>query len=166
MQHAWAKWEMCSAAWEAEGKRTLGRPVTADRPGGQAEGVNWSLLVQDRERWRALVNTAPYVRVPYKTRIFLNRWVTVSFQERVCSMDLRSQLSNLTPWNRLFSWKADSWSANKNSSISIVSDYRLGDQGSIPGRSKGMFPLASVSRPALRPTQPPVQWVLGVLSLG
>jgi hypothetical protein len=31
-------------------------------------------------------------------------------------------------------------------------------------RRKDFFPLASVSRPALRPTQPPVQWVLGVLS--
>jgi hypothetical protein len=27
---------------------------------------------------------------------------------------------------------------------------------------QGIFPLASVSRPALRPTQPPVQWVPGV----
>jgi hypothetical protein len=42
----------------------------------------------------------------------------------------------------------------------------LGDRGSIPGRSERIFPLASVSRPALRPTQPPVQWVPGVLSLG
>jgi hypothetical protein len=29
-----------------------------------------------------------------------------------------------------------------------------------------IFPLTSVSRPALRPTQPPVQWVPGVLSPG
>jgi hypothetical protein len=43
---------------------------------------------------------------------------------------------------------------------------RPGGRGSIPGRSKGFFPLASVSRPALRPTQPPVQWVPGVLSPG
>jgi hypothetical protein len=42
---------------------------------------------------------------------------------------------------------------------------RPGDRGSIPGRGEMIFPLTSVSRPALGPTQPPVQWVLGVLSL-
>jgi hypothetical protein len=52
------------------------------------------------------------------------------------------------------------------SSVSIVSDYRLEDRDSILARDKGFFPLASVSRPALRPTQPPVQWVPGVLSPG
>jgi hypothetical protein len=43
-----------------------------------------------------------------------------------------------------------------------VSDYgaeRPGDRGSIPGRGERIFPLASVSRPALGPTQTPVQWV-------
>jgi hypothetical protein len=51
------------------------------------------------------------------------------------------------------------------SSVSIVSDYRLGDRGSIPAEAKD-FPLASVSRPALRPTHSPVQWVPGVVSGG
>jgi hypothetical protein len=46
-----------------------------------------------------------------------------------------------------------------------VSDYRLDDRGSIPG-GKGFFALTSVSKPAPRPTQTPIQWVPGVLSMG
>jgi hypothetical protein len=49
------------------------------------------------------------------------------------------------------------------SSVCIVTDYTLEDRSSIPGRDKIFF-LLSVSRPGLRPTQPRIQWVLGVLS--
>jgi hypothetical protein len=35
-----------------------------------------------------------------------------------------------------------------------------------PRQGKRTFPLTSVSRPALGPTQTPVQWVPGVLSPG
>jgi len=45
-----------------------------------------------------------------------------------------------------------------------VSGYGPGDRRSIPGRGERIFPPASVSRPALRPTRPSVQWVPGVLS--
>jgi hypothetical protein len=41
-----------------------------------------------------------------------------------------------------------------------------GDRGSMSGRGGRIFPLASVSKPALWPTQPPVQWVPGALSPG
>jgi hypothetical protein len=53
------------------------------------------------------------------------------------------------------------------SSVSIVSGYGLDDRAievRFPAEAKGFFPLTSVSRPALRPTQPPVQWIPGVLS--
>jgi hypothetical protein len=52
------------------------------------------------------------------------------------------------------------------SSGSIVSDYELDDRaiGVRSRRGQRIFPLTSVSRPALWPTQPPVQWVPGVLS--
>jgi hypothetical protein len=37
-----------------------------------------------------------------------------------------------------------------------VSARRPGDRGSIPGRGERIFPVASLPRPVLRPTQPPV----------
>jgi hypothetical protein len=55
---------------------------------------------------------------------------------------------------------------SRGSSVSIVSDYGLDDRGSIPDRGQRIFLLASASKSALGPTQPPVQWVPGVLSPG
>jgi hypothetical protein len=43
---------------------------------------------------------------------------------------------------------------------------RLGDRGSVSDRGERTFPLASVFRQALEPTQSPVQWVRGVFSPG
>jgi hypothetical protein len=49
-----------------------------------------------------------------------------------------------------------------------VSDYGLDDRaiGVRSRQGQMIFPLSSVPRPALGPTQPPVQWVTGVLSPG
>jgi hypothetical protein len=55
------------------------------------------------------------------------------------------------------------------SSVSIVSGYGLDDwaiEVRSPTEAKGIFTLASVSRPGLGPTQTPVQCVLEVLSPG
>jgi len=40
------------------------------------EGVDWIHLDQDRDQWRALVNTVMKLRVPYKAGNFLNSLVT------------------------------------------------------------------------------------------
>jgi hypothetical protein len=48
--------------------------------------------------------------------------------------------------------------------------FRAGMDTEVRGKvlclCRGFFPLTSVSSPALGPTQPPVQWVPGVLSPG
>jgi hypothetical protein len=48
----------------------------------------------------------------------------------------------------------------------LTTGWMTGRSGFDPRQRQRIFPLSSVSRPALRPTQPPVQWVPGVLSPG
>jgi hypothetical protein len=50
--------------------------------------------------------------------------------------------------------------------ITFATGWTTGQSGFDSRRGQRIFPLASVSRPALGPTQPPVQWVPGVLSPG
>jgi hypothetical protein len=53
----------------------------------------------------------------------------------------------------------------RDSSVGIVTGCRLDGQGSIPGRER-FFLFSTASRLALGPAQSPIQWVLGVISLG
>jgi hypothetical protein len=72
----------CSTNWEKrniykilvgkpDGKRSLERPrrrwvnnINIDRREIRWDGVNWIDMVQDRDQWRALVNTILHLRVP------------------------------------------------------------------------------------------------------
>jgi hypothetical protein len=49
----------------------------------------------------------------------------------------------------------------RGTSVGTAADYELDDRGSIPGMGK-IFLCSTASRQALRPTQPPIQWVPGV----
>jgi hypothetical protein len=51
-------------------------------------------------------------------------------------------------------------------SCDIALGYGLEDRGFESRQPLGIFLLTTVSRPALAPTQPPIQWVPGALSLG
>jgi hypothetical protein len=53
----------------------------------------------------------------------------------------------------------------RHSSVSIVTRLRV-DRGTIPSRGRTIFCFNTASRPALWPTQTPIQWVPGILSLG
>jgi hypothetical protein len=59
-------------------------------------------------------------------------------------------------------------SMSQDNVVGIATDYRLNkprSRSSSPGRIKN-FLFPTLSRPALGPAQPPIQWVPGALSLG
>jgi hypothetical protein len=48
----------------------------------------------------------------------------------------------------------------------LTMDWTTGRSRFDPWQGQTIFPLPSVSRPTLGPTQPPVQWIPGILSPG
>jgi hypothetical protein len=85
--------------------------------------------------------------------------------EEATDINIRTTYFLISLYNfHQYSYINTSW----GSWLSIVSDYELDDRA-IEARSLAEvknFPLPSVSRPPLGPTQSPLQWVLGVLSRG
>jgi hypothetical protein len=46
------------------------------------DGIDWIALAQDRDKWRALVNTLMNLRVPYNAGKFLSGYTIGSFSRR------------------------------------------------------------------------------------
>jgi hypothetical protein len=69
-----------------QGKRPVGRPRSSwldnfkmDLREIGWDGIHWIDLVQDRDQWRALVNTVMNLRVPYNSGQFLSSCTIGSF---------------------------------------------------------------------------------------
>jgi hypothetical protein len=79
-------------------------------------------------------------------------------------------MSSVSPANSLKNEKHKvllQWGAGLAQAVQcLTTGWTTGRSGFDFRRGQRIFPVASVSRPALGPTQPPVQWVPGVLSPG
>jgi hypothetical protein len=74
---------------KAEGKRPLGRPtrrwmdnIKMDLREIGWDGMDWIDLAQDRDQWRAFVNTVMNLRVPYNAGEFLSSYTIGGFSRR------------------------------------------------------------------------------------
>jgi hypothetical protein len=72
-----------------EGKRPVGRPrrrwednIKMDLREIGWSGMDWIDLAQDRDQWRAFVNTVMNLRVPYNVRKFFSGCATGGFSRR------------------------------------------------------------------------------------
>jgi hypothetical protein len=108
---------------------------------------------------------------PSPSYVFTNHWTQITYPDDTvpsCHWLIRSCIGiimGISCLQRLFK-HCTTMSMSQGSSVSISDWLRTGRPGFDPRQEQRIFLLDSVSKPALGPTQPPVQWVPGVLSPG
>jgi hypothetical protein len=169
--------------------RPLGRPrrrwednIKMDIQEVGCGGLDWIELAQDMESWRALVTTVMNLRVPLNSGNFLNGCKPVSFSIRTLLQGLWSfyqhcfLVNHVVCWSCViftytswvstdgvhYPWQLSYYNISKRgpgSSVGIATDCGLDGPGI---ESRWGRDFSHTSRTALRPTQPPVQWVPGL----
>jgi hypothetical protein len=139
---------------------------TFSRKPRRRKDVKLISVAQDRGKYWALVNTK-VISVFYQIRDILTNWVTMtgSAGNSRGPMTAGRHQAPRTAWRATESLLI--FGAGVAHQYNVWLRTKLpGDRGSMTGRGKRIFPLTSVSRPAIGPTQPPVQWVPEVLCPG
>jgi hypothetical protein len=83
-----------------------------------------------------------------------------------CTIGLRSTFNFHNRQQQQHHFRLSRKTGSRGSSVSIVTRLRDGRPGFESQQSHGFFFLATASRPALGPTQPPIQWAPVVPSPG
>jgi hypothetical protein len=63
--------------------------------------MDWVDLAQKKGKWRALLNTEVNLRVPYNPVTFLTSSGVISFQRRLCFMDLVTAVRQISQRHQL-----------------------------------------------------------------
>jgi hypothetical protein len=113
------------------------------------------LIVQSQYRYLVVSRIFQQSKMPMKICIF---FTFISFKINMSLIQINSPTTETTAPTK------GNVPQFENLCHSVWLDQQTGRPGFDLRQRQRVFPLAHVSRPALRPTQPPIQWVLLALS--